>query len=59
MDINLLVAAAIIVLLMVIAGAMLARLRPTGHLAYRFGPEHERDVPRAGKRRRPERRGHR
>lgn len=46
MDPNLLIALAIVVLLLVVGKAVIARHRPTGHLAYRFGPEDERAARR-------------
>lgn len=50
MDMNLLVALAILVLLAAIVAAVLARRRRSDGLAQRFGPEYERTVQRAGSR---------
>ncbi|MBC5786163.1 hypothetical protein H8N03_24705 [Ramlibacter sp. USB13] len=50
MDMNLLVALAILLMLAVIIGAVLARRRRSTGLAQRFGPEYERTVQRAGSR---------
>jgi hypothetical protein len=46
MDPNLLIALAIVVLLLVVGRVLIARHRRTGHLAYRFGPEDEREARR-------------
>lgn len=48
MDLNLLLAVAILLLLAFIAVALAARQRHSGHLAHRFGPEHGRRVERTG-----------
>lgn len=54
MDINLLVALAILLLLAVIASALLARRRRSHDLVQRFGPEYARTVERTGSRARAE-----
>src|SRR4051812_6732402 len=54
MDMNLLLSLAILLVLAVIAGALLARRRRTAHLAHRFGPEYERAMERGGSRARAE-----
>jgi len=54
MDTNLLAALAILLLLAVIAGALLARRRRSRHLARQFGPEYGRTVQRSGNRARAE-----
>ena len=50
LDINLLITVGIVVVLLVIAGALLARRRRSDHLAHRFGPEYDRAVDRMGSR---------
>ena len=54
MDMNLLVTLAILLILAVIIGALVARRRRSHDLAQRFGPEYDRTVERTGSRNRAE-----
>jgi hypothetical protein len=50
MDTNTLIALAVVLLVAVIAGVVLARRRRSAHLSEHFGPEYERTVERTGSR---------